>query len=185
MNDKLNGIVKKYISLANACYFLCLMCLLTFQACGFQLNRNRIQLPEQATSIAIAKIENRSYVPRLDIMLRGLLIDKFNANSIDMKPTGQADLVLTFVINSYNLTRDEYALDDTGQTYDFKFTVTGDLSIFDNRSRTYYLSGQKINSSHSIITEATDLTSIQTDEGREDLLDSLSSAITEKLTDNF
>lgn len=173
-------------SLFNLKSILLITCLcIGIQSCGFQLNRNRMQLPDGADSIAIERIENRSYIPRLDIRLKSQLIERFNASSIPIRLSNQADLVLTFVIKSFQRQRENYALDDTEQTYEYKFTATGELTVFDNRSNRFYLQSSPLNQSYSYITSATDLTSSEIDEGREELLDALSQAIAAKLTDRF
>jgi outer membrane lipopolysaccharide assembly protein LptE/RlpB len=155
------------------------------QSCGFQLNRNKIQLPNQARTISISKIDNRSFVARLDFKLKGLLVEKFNANSISVKSANQADLDLSFRINSFSMKRAEYALDETGQTYEFQFVVSGNLTIIDNRSNTVYLSDFALGSSHSVITKDLDLTTIEAEDGKEQVLNNLSQLIASKLTDNF
>ncbi len=164
-----------------------LFCSLLFvvSACGFQLNRNNLQLLSKAQSISISTIENNSFVPRLDIRLRALLIEKFNSNLVPIKPVNQADLVLNLVINTYELKQDEYALDETGQTYEFKFSVTGELSVFDNRTERYFLRQEALTSSYSVTTQSADLTSSEVNEAREDLLKALSETIAGKLTDDF
>lgn len=165
----------------------CLLFVFTWgvQNCGFQLNRNKIQLPNQAKSISISKIGNKSYIPRLDIRLKGLLIEKFNANSIPLKSAVQADLDLSFIVNSYSLRRDEYALDESGQVYEFQFLVTGNLTVLDTRTGALFLSNSPLSSSYSVITKSLDLTTNETEEGKEQVLNNLSKQIAEKLTDNF
>lgn len=159
--------------------------LLFIQGCGFQLNRNKIQLPDLADSIAIAKIENKSYVPRLDIKLKSYLIDRFNANSITVSGVGEADLALSFSIQSMSLSRDEYSLDDSGQNYEFKFVISGVLNVFDNRTNTFFKKDQAMTKSYSVITAESDLTTTEIEEGREKLLKDLSVSIAAELTDTF
>ncbi len=153
--------------------------------CGFQLNRNKLQLPNQAQSISIAKIENKSFVPRLDIRLKALLIEKLSTNLIALKSVSQSDLVLNFVLSTFSSSQSEYSLDETGQTYEFQFNASGELTVFDNRTDKFILNRELIKSSYSVITQAADLSSTEVEEAREEVLNSLSQVIAEKLTDNF
>ncbi len=153
--------------------------------CGFQLNRNRIQLIEQANSIAVSKISNKSYVPRLDLRLRDLLIERFNLDSVTIAPLAKADLVLTFTIDSMTRSKSDYSLDDSEKTYDFTFSVKGSLNVYDNRSESFLINGKSLGGSYSVKTTSTDLSASEIDEGREEALDGLSNTIAQNLNDSF
>lgn len=153
--------------------------------CGFQLNRNRIQLPDQATSLAISKIINHSYVPQLDLKLRELLFERFNRDSVKLSSAAGADLVLTISINSLSMSKSEYSLDDSVKTYDYNFSAKGTMSVYDNRNETYLISNKSLSGSYSIKTEATDLSASEIDEGREEALNSLGNQIAQNLNDDF
>lgn len=156
-----------------------------FNACGFQLNRNRLQLPNGATSIHLYKIANNSYIPRLDFDLKDKLIEKLIQNSIDIRLTEEADMILSFTLESLTTKKSEYSLDDSAQTYEYLFNVRGRLSVFDNRTQLFYLNNFSVGSSYSIKTEDTDLSSFDEEDGRSRVLDSLSDVIANKLTDSF
>ena len=153
--------------------------------CGFQLNRNRIQLPNGAQSVYLYNFSNNSYTPRLEFDLKNKLIGKFALNSITIQPDNNADLVLSFVIDALSMTKSTYSLDDSDQTYDFAFKSVGKLTVYDNRTQTYYLKDTQLTGSYSIKTTDSDLSTIDEEEGRSKALDSLASAISEKLTDSF
>ena len=165
--------------------FLLISLLLIVTSCGFQLNRNKLQLLNQAQSISISEIVNKSFVPRLDINLKALLIETFNSNLVSIKPINQADLVLNLVINTYELKQSEYSLDETGQTYEFQFSLNGELSVFDNRTERYILRQEALKGSYSVTTQSADLSSSEVEEAREDLLEALSETIASKLGDDF
>ncbi len=165
--------------------FWVLLFILELSGCGFQLNRNRLQLPNGATSIYFYQIVNRSYIPRLDLDLKDKLIGKFTQNSIDVRLTDEADMILSFTLESLTTTKSEYSLDDSEQTYEYAFKVQGRLSVFDNRTQSYYLNNVSVGSSYSITTEDTDLSSIDEEDGRSQVLDKLGNVIAKKLTDSF
>jgi outer membrane lipopolysaccharide assembly protein LptE/RlpB len=153
--------------------------------CGFQLNRNRLQLPDQAESLAVSQIANRSYVPRLDLQLRDLLIEKFNRDSVTITSATRADLVLSFTITSMSTSKSEYSLDDLVETYDFKFSARGTMTVYDNRNESYLINAKSLGGDYSIKTESTDLTAAEIEEGREEALDNLSDQITQNMNDDF
>ena len=153
--------------------------------CGFQLNRNKILLPDNARSISITKIKNNSYVPRLNIQLRDLLDEKLAQNSI-MVTTGQsADLALSFTIDSIGSTRRDYSLTDETQSYEFLFSVRGKLTVKNNVKQSVFLNNLPITGSYSLIAETQDLTQSESEEGRYKAVTDLSNKIITKLTQNF
>ena len=159
--------------------------LLVVTGCGFQLNRNRIRLPENARSISIDKIVNNSYVPRLNVYLRDLLDGKFVQNSIVVTSAQSADLDLKFNIESMNVTRSDYSLVDNTQTYAYLFSIQGRLTVSHNLKQSTLINNLLVIGSYSLKTEAQDLTSTESDEGRYKAVVDLSDKITAKLTQNF
>ncbi|MCP4750565.1 MAG: hypothetical protein GY866_06710 [Proteobacteria bacterium] len=144
-------------------------------------------MPENARSISIGKIENRSFVPRLDIFLRDLLSDRFAQNSIILNSPNVADLVLSFQINSTEFSRNDYSIDsDNGrQSFEFRFSVTGELTVLNVNRHSKYLNRLPTTGSYSLKTEDQDLTQAEIDQGRFKALEDLSRHIVSKLTLDF
>ena len=159
--------------------------LLVLTGCGFQLNRNRIRLPENAQSISIDKIVNRSYVPRLNVYLRDLLDEKFAQNSILVTSAQSADLDLAFNIESIVVNRSDYSLVNNTQSYEYLFNVQGRLTISNNLKQSALINNLLVIGTYSLKTESQDLTSTESDEGRYKAVVDLSNKITAKLTQNF
>lgn len=155
--------------------------------CGFQLNRNQIQLPENAKSISIDQIENQSFIPRLDLELKDVLVDLFARNSVDITNLNTADLSLSFQIKATSITKSEYALDNASntQSYQFDFLISGVLNVMNHSKQSKYIDNITINGSHSIKTQSQDLTQTEIEEGRYKTLTNLGKKITTKLTQNF
>lgn len=153
--------------------------------CGFQLNRHRVQLPENARSISIDKIENSSYVPLLNIYLRDLLTERLVQNSVKLASSLAADLSLSFVINSTASSRNEYALTSDTQSFEFLFSVTGTLTISNNIKNTFFIKPQSLTGSYAIKSEKVDLNQTEIEEGRFKALMNLRDKIIAKFTQNF
>ncbi len=153
--------------------------------CGFQLNRNRIQLPYNARSISIDKIDNKSFIPRLDLNLRDLLTEKFAENSITLTTSNAADLILSFQIDALTMTKDDYSKDDDSQTYEFTFSGKGKLTVLNNNNRMFFLNNEVVSTSYSIKTTKEDLSSLEIESGRYETLVNLSNLVVTKLTQNF
>jgi len=156
-------------------------------SCGFQLNRNQIQLPENAKSMSIDKIENRSFVPRLDLDLKEVLVDLFARNSVDLTNSNRADLSLSFEIIVTSTTKSEYALDSTNnqQSYQFDFIISGILNVMNLSKQSMYIENTTISGSYSIKTQSEDLTQTEIEEGRQKALADLGKKISTKLTQSF
>jgi len=153
--------------------------------CGFRLNRNKVTLPENARSIALQKIENRSFTPRLDILLRDILVEQFSRNSVKIQPQQIADLTLEFQINSASFVRRDYALDNAVISYEFLFSVVGKLTVTTRNEDKYLINNQTLSGFYSIKTESTDLSQTEITDGRFYALENLAEQITTKLTQNF
>ncbi len=152
--------------------------------CGFQLNRNRVQLPDNARSLSIGKIENHCYVPRLNLHLRDLLTERFARNSVALASAQNADLVLSFQINTASFSQNEYSLSDS-QSWEFLFSVGGNLTVLNNSKQSKYLNQIPLVGTYSIKTEESDLTREKIEEGRYKALTNLSDIIVSRLTQNF
>ncbi len=114
--------------------FFCIF--FTFLAgCGFQLNRNQIQLVKNASSISVFEISNKSFTPGLEVELLSSLINGLEQRSISILPPQKADLTLFFQVTSVAVWKSKYSLDTESntQTYEFKFEVGGRLTVMDNR----------------------------------------------------
>ena len=108
-----------------------------FSSCGLQLNRNRVRLLNNATSISIFEIKNGSYISGLDIDLKNKLIGALEQQSIMLYAPQRADLVLSCEITSLNISKSKYSLDaeTNKQAYQFRFDVKGKITVLDNRYR--------------------------------------------------
>ena len=162
-----------------------LLILLIVSGCGFQLNRNRIRLPDNSRSVSIDKISNNSYVPRLNIFLRDLLDEKFAQNSILITSAQSADLDLAFIIDSIVVTRSDYSLVADTQSYEFLFNIQGKLTVSNQVKQSVVINNLLVNGSYSLKTETKDLTSAELEEGRFKAIIDLTDKIIAKLTQNF
>lgn len=164
-----------------------LFCLLTIwlTACGFQLNRNQPKLLNNAGSLSLESIENRSFEPRLDFELRAFLEDTLAEHSIRQVTSSAADLLVSVEITSYSVTKSDYALDDTQRIYEFRFTLRGYLTAYTQRDRKYLLQNATVTASSSIKSQLPDLTSALREEGKPEVLEAFSNAIFTKLTQAF
>jgi len=153
--------------------------------CGFTLNRNRITLPENATSISLQRIENSSFTPGLDFQLKELLIDRFATRGVRIQTNQTADLSLSFQINSATYSRRDYSLDSGSSSYEFIFTVTGKLTVINNASQTTLFSNQGLSGRYSLKSEATDLSQSEITDGRQDALENLSDQILKRVAQDF
>ncbi len=154
-------------------------------SCGFKLNRNQITLPDNAQSISLQSIENKSYTPGLDIRLKELLIDGLSRNAVKIQPSQTADLSLLFQIDSAQYSRSDYALDNTTQSYEFIFTITGKLTLISNSKKTHIISGQRLTGQYSLKTDATSLSQSEIADSRLETLESLSEQILNKMSQDF
>lgn len=153
--------------------------------CGFRLNRNQITLPENARSIALQRIENRSFTPQLDILLRDILIERFSRNAVNIQPPQVADLSLIIQIQSANYIRRDYALDNTAISYEFLFTILGNLTVTSKNKEKSLIKNQALKGVYSIKIESTDLSQTEIADGRLNALEKLGDQVITKLTQNF
>jgi len=153
--------------------------------CGFRLNRNQITLPENARSIALQHIENKSFTPRLDLQLKEILTERFSRNAVKIQSVQIADLSLSFRIDAAGVTRSDYALDKTTQSYEFLFTVAGSLTVVSTNNKKDLIKNQTLTGIYSFKTASTDLTQTEISDGRLQALQNLGDQIIEKLTRNF
>ena len=111
--------------------------------CGFQLNRQQVNLPAQARSIAVIQVQNDSFTPRLSLIFKELLAEKFASKGIVVREPEIADLALHFLIQGTNLTRSESTLvskqNQVVVNYEFAFGVNGKLKIVDQRDQSLIL----------------------------------------------
>lgn len=153
--------------------------------CGFRLNRNQIVLPDNARSIALQPIENRSYTPGLDILLREMLLDRFSRSGVEIQPAQTADLSLRFQIDTARYVRRDYALSSGAKTYEFLFSVSGKLTVTRKSGSTPHFNGEPITGSYSVKTESTDLTSTEITDARYEALENVADQIAGKLSQRF
>ena len=166
-------------------HFPIILILLVISGCGFQLNRNRILLPDNARSISLNKIINNSYIPGSNIHLRDLLEEKFGQNSIVVTSVQSADLDLTFTIESIQMVRSDYSLTGGTQSYEFLFSVRGRLTVTNRIKQSVFINRQQITGSYSLKVETQDLTQSISEEGRYKAMVDLSNKIVSKLTQSF
>jgi len=156
-----------------------------YPGCGFKLNRNRITLPAGARSISLQQIENKSFSPGLDVHLKDLLLDRFSRNAINVQPSQLADLSLVVRITAAQHYRHDYALDAATKSYEFIFTVSGDLSVFSNVDKTSLFQNIAISGTFSQKTASPDLSQTEVSDGRMDALENLADSIVSILSRNF
>lgn len=162
------------------------MLLLFFcSGCGFQLNRHQFTLLENAHSVAIAKIDNRSFVPQIDVALRDQLVFQLSQRGVPPTTLQQADLILSIFIDTASYSRSEYALDGTQQIYEFRFITKGKLSVIKRKTGAEVLVNSTIGGVFSLKTPQTDLTSLEIEQGRQKSIEALSTEILSKLTSDF
>lgn len=153
--------------------------------CGFQLNRNRVTLPDNARSISLQNIENKSYTAGLDLLLKEQLIDRFSRNAVNIKAVQTADLSLQFQITNSRYSRSDYALDSSVKTYVFVFTISGRLSVVNNIKNSTLFKNQSLSGTYSLKTESTDLTQTEISDGRLEALGNLAEKIVTKISQDF
>jgi outer membrane lipopolysaccharide assembly protein LptE/RlpB len=153
--------------------------------CGFRLNRNQITLPENARSLSLQNIENRSFSPRLDVLLKDILIDQFSRNAVNIQPAQLADLSLIIQIDSANYVRHDYALDVNSSSYEFKFTIAAKLTVTLNNNNKQLIKNRFLNGTHSVKTVSTDLSQSEIAEGKLNALENLGKQIVTQLSQNF
>lgn len=178
-------IISRKIRHVNPILILLMVLVILLSNCGFRLNRNQITLPENARSLSLQNIKNRSFTPRLDVLLKDILIDQFSRNAINIQSAQLADLSLTIQINSAKYVRRDYALDVTSSSYVFKFTIAAKLTVTLNSNNKQLIKNQSLNGTHSIKTESTDLSPTEIAEGQVNALENLGKKIVTKLTQNF
>jgi len=178
-------IISRKFRPVNPILILLMVSVLLLPNCGFRLNRNQITLPENAQSISLQNIENRSFTPRLDILLKDFLINRFSRNAVKIQPAQLADLSLTIQIDSANYVRQDYALDNTTISYEFLFTIAAKLTVTHNDKNTDLIKNQPLSGIYSIKTESTDLSQTEIADGRVSALENLGDQVIQKLTQNF
>lgn len=149
------------------------------------MNRNRITLPNNARSISLQNIDNKSYTPGLDVLLRELLIDRFSRNAVNIQAAQTADLSLQFQLDSARYDRQDYAVDNSVTTYQFTFSVSGRLTVVNNTTNSELFTHQTITGTYVLRTESTDLSQTEIIDGREEALENLSDNIVAALTQDF
>ncbi len=181
--------------IVNHLVILSLFFIIFFSNCGFQLNRNRIELKNGASSLHIQKVVNRSFSPTLDIKLKKELKILLNSKEIPLISRNQADLVINIEILNYIITKTKYAIDpDTNiQSYQFKFQLTGEMQLIDNKginqnillTNEQLFENKKIKANINLISQNQDLDEEEKQSGKKDVIVKLASVILKKLTNDF
>lgn len=178
-------IVSRYFRAVNPVLTILVVLAFLYTGCGFKLNRNRITLPADARSISLQQIDNKSFTPGLDILLKEQLLDRFSRNAIKLLPPKNADLLLRFQITTTQHFRHDYALDNATKSYEFVFSVSGRLTVIDNRDQTNLFQRIQISGNYSFKTENPDLSQTEISDGRIKVLETLADKIVNKLSQNF
>lgn len=155
-----------------------------FIGCGFQLNRNKQQLPANAKTLSIDKVENHSFYPGLDIELQSQLTHYFSQNNIDLVDSGLSDLNLIFRIQSTGTSKEESS-QESGKTYRHTFTVSGELLVHDQRNQTTIIEKELFSGSWVLETEDSEPGSVEVEDGYHKALEGLVATILERLTRDF
>ena len=161
-----------------------LLFLIFIGSCGFQINRNRITLPDGAQSISLSQIINESFTPGLDVMLKEILTSEFSNNSIPLKPQKSADLQLAFQIERFSLSKKEVTL-NSQISYHHLFVISGNLSLLDNRTGKNILEPAPLSGSFLLENLQDKASEMEVVESRMKAVRNLGKLITEKLTQNF
>lgn len=98
-------------------------------SCGFQLNRNQVRLMDQARSISITQVENKTFIPKLDIQLKSALLETLSKRSIPIQGGENGDLLVGVAIDHFEPSRIKYSLVDGVQTYSHTFSLQGDMEV--------------------------------------------------------
>ena len=153
-------------------------------ACGFQINRNRIVLPYNAQSLSLNQIENKSFIPRLDIHLRNDLTLELSDNGINQVSPAQADLLMNVEVLSSKHDRSTYSLNDQ-QIYKFTFKTEGVLTVEDQRNDKRFIENQSLIGEYQFESKNSDLSQKETTDGRRKSIEDLAQKIANQLTRNF
>jgi outer membrane lipopolysaccharide assembly protein LptE/RlpB len=103
--------------------FLLTFFLFFFSNCGFQVKLDQYRLPDEAESICIDEISNRSYTPAADIFLRESLTYNLSKNGINTTiDANEADLVLYVTLSN-------------NDTDDSSYPSYATYRVFDNRKQ--------------------------------------------------
>lgn len=163
--------------------------------CGFQLNRNQIELNNGATSIHIKEVVNSSYYPSLDVKLKEALSSQFSLKKITLTSLKQADLVIKLNVTGLIISKSKYALDPNTniQSYQFLFQMIGELKTINNKPANQNITieveklieNKKINANYTIISQNQDLTDLELLSGKEEVVVVFSKNILNDMTNSF
>ncbi|MCP4295172.1 MAG: hypothetical protein GY786_06160 [Proteobacteria bacterium] len=159
--------------------------LIFLNGCGFQLNRNQIKLPDNAESLQISRVQNKSFRPGLDLKLEQYLSSQLATKGIMQTASSLADLTLDFTVINTSSSKVEHSLQSGSQTYLFSFRISGTLNLKDNRENSFIHKNLKFQSSYSVETSSTDLTEVEIDSGYQKSLEDLGSKVIKQLTQIF
>ncbi|MDX2469192.1 MAG: LPS assembly lipoprotein LptE [SAR324 cluster bacterium] len=161
-------------------FLLCLA--LLFSACGFQLNRNQISLPNGATSLSLKKIKNKSFTPGLDIELTRKIKQSLNQSNVKVNSRGE----LTFSVNITGATKKKTQLEiGTNLTYLYLFSIKSEISLVDNRDHSTIFSKEEALGEYTLETTEDSLDDAAKDQAMGKAVDDLTKKILTKLTQNF
>jgi outer membrane lipopolysaccharide assembly protein LptE/RlpB len=166
-------------------WILILSILVIFNGCGFQLKRSLITLPKAANSLQVSQVKNNSHRPGLNIRLWQLIADRLYTNSIVPLTSSLAELTLEFTILDTKSSKNKQSLQDGTQTYIYQFSVSGLLSLRDNRNSSFIYKELKLSSTYSLETASSDLTESEIEAGFRRSLEVLSGKIVTKLSQTF
>ena len=174
---------------------------LFISSCGFQLDRNKAELVDDAQSVSVIKVENKSFIPSLDVSLKSNLLEKLSLKSIPIKSGARGDLLIEVSINNITSSRSNYSLVDSVQTYSHNFSAVGSVTISQNSKwnalsqktqniskkskKSSYPKTTSLSASFSVKSTDEDLSQTDIDTYRVDVIKSLCSSIVTQLSNTF
>lgn len=169
--------------------------MLFFSNCGFQLNRNRIELKNGASSLHIQEVVNKSYIPALDVKIKRELEIRLNTKKVKLTSKKQADLVIGLELLDLVIKKNKYALDPTNnvQSYQFNFKLNGKIKLIDNKAINQFtktrirplIENKSVSADIDYFSTNQDLSDNEKQSGNDDVVAAFVTKIVNELTDAF
>ena len=157
---------------------------LSLVSCGFQLQREGATLPNQAETISLESIENKSFRAGLEWELEDRLKQQFSVNRIRLASSAQADLSLKVNLQKAWI-HDPNQEDTTSAQYHFIFKVQAQITLADKRSRELVIENEAFTSTYRMELTSSTLSEEEKREGYEMALETLATSIQRRLTTYF
>lgn len=154
-------------------------------ACGFQLNRNQPVLVHNANLIAIKPIQNQTFTPNINSMLRESLQQKLaSQKNIFIVSQIHAELIMEFSILTANIKTKKYSIDTT-EYFSHTFKISGNFTLFDSRIKKNHFLNKMITGEHTLQNLDSEIGYITLQEGYEKAIINLSEKIQGYLLETF